>query len=212
MKLVKSLCLFKQLSFRLSVLIIFSLFSLVSCKDNKEENTEKNVIADTQQEKKLSKEEYENRGKYLVEMIGCHDCHSPKKMGERGPELISELAFSGFQANSELPMMNKQALENGWMLMNPDLTAFVGPWGISYAANLTPHDTGMGSWNFEQFKRAMVEGKYKGQKDGRMLLPPMPWQNFKEVEEEDLRAMYNYFKSLKPVDNVVPSPKPLAEL
>jgi len=212
MKLVKSLCLFKQLSFRLSVLIIFSLFSLVSCKDNKEENTEKNVIADTQQEKKLSKEEYENRGKYLVEMIGCHDCHSPKKMGERGPELISELAFSGFQANSELPMMNKQALENGWMLMNPDLTAFVGPWGISYAANLTPHDTGMGSWNFEQFKRAMVEGKYKGQKDGRMLLPPMPWQNFKEVEEEDLRAMYNYFKTLKPVDNVVPSPKPLAEL
>jgi glutamate synthase domain-containing protein 1 len=96
--------------------------------------------------------------------------------------------------------------------MNSDLTAFVGPWGLSYSANLTPHDTGIGSWNFERFKRAMVEGKYKGQENGRMLLPPMPWQNFKDVEDEDLRAMYTYFKSLEPVDNVVPSPKPLAEL
>ncbi|MBI6116423.1 diheme cytochrome c-553, partial [Salegentibacter sp. F63223] len=42
--------------------------------------------------------------------------------------------------------------------MNQDLTAFVGSWGVSYAANLTPHDTGMGTWTFQQFKRAMVEG------------------------------------------------------
>jgi mono/diheme cytochrome c family protein len=169
-------------------------------------------MAEIRQEKKLSKETIENRGKYLVEMIGCHDCHSPKRMGERGPELISELAFSGFNANSELPKINKQALENGWMLMNADLTAFVGPWGISYSANLTPHQTGIGSWNFEQFKRAMVEGKYKGLENARMLLPPMPWQNFKDVEEDDLRAIYAYLKSLEPVENIVPSPKPLTEL
>jgi hypothetical protein len=211
MKLVKSIYQFQPLSLRFSGLIIFFVF-LASCKEKKEELIEKDVIADTQQQRKLSKKEYEDRGKYLVEMIGCHDCHSPKKIGERGPELISELAYSGFQANSDLPKIDKQAIEKGWMLMNSDLTAFVGPWGLSYSANLTPHDTGIGSWNFERFKRAMVEGKYKGQENGRMLLPPMPWQNFKDVEDEDLRAMYTYFKSLEPVDNVVPSPKPLAEL
>ncbi|WP_262506838.1 hypothetical protein [Salegentibacter holothuriorum] len=41
----------------------------------------------------------------------------------------------------------------------------------------------------------MVEGKYKGQENGRTLLPPMPWQNFKNIKEEDLRAMYMYFKT-----------------
>ncbi|MBE7641243.1 hypothetical protein GUB10_12945 [Salegentibacter sp. BLCTC] len=96
--------------------------------------------------------------------------------------------------------------------MNQDLTAFVGPWGVSYAANLTPHDTGMGNWTFQQFKRAMVEGKYKGQENARMLLPPMPWQNFKDIKDEDLKAMYFYFKSLPPVANVVPPVKPLKDL
>ncbi|MBZ9730796.1 diheme cytochrome c-553 [Salegentibacter sp. JZCK2] len=210
MKLEKN-SVFQLFPYRYSSLILL-IFFFLSCKQNKEENIGKYVIADVQQKRQLSEKEYENRGKYLVEILGCHDCHSPKKMGERGPELISELAFSGFQANTELPKIDKQALENGWMLMNSDLTAFVGPWGISYSANLTPHDTGIGSWNFEQFKRAMVEGKYKGLQNGRMLLPPMPWQNFKEVKDDDLRAMYTYFKSLEPIENIVPSPKSLAEL
>ncbi|WP_282018222.1 hypothetical protein [Salegentibacter mishustinae] len=197
---------------RLTSLVILLLIFLTSCKEKDEDNIEKEVISDTKKESKLSKKEYEDRGKYLVEIIGCHDCHSPKKMGEQGPELISELAFSGYQSNKSLPELNKETLKNGWILMNPDLTAFIGPWGVSYSSNLTPHETGLGSWNFKQFKRAMVEGKYKGQADGRSLLPPMPWQNFKNIEEEDLRAMYMYLKSLEPVDNVVPSAKPLAKL
>ncbi|TDN87141.1 cytochrome c [Salegentibacter sp. 24] len=212
MKLIKALYNLKEISLSLYVFLFFLFVPMVSCQDNKEEHIEKNLMAEIRQEKKLSKETIENRGKYLVEMIGCHDCHSPKRMGESGPELISELAFSGFNANSELPKINKQALENGWMLMNADLTAFVGPWGISYSANLTPHQTGIGSWNFEQFKRAMVEGKYKGLENARMLLPPMPWQHFKDVEEDDLKAIYAYLKSLEPVENIVPSPKPLTEL
>ena len=183
-----------------------------SCQDKTEKNLDKAFIVPTSNEKKLSEKEYEDRGKYLVEIIGCHDCHSPKRMGEKGPELISELAFSGYQANNNLPNINKNSLEEGWMLMNQDLTAFVGPWGISYAANLTPHDTGIGTWTFEQFKRAMQEGKFKGQKNARTLLPPMPWQNFKNIKEEDLKAMFLYFKSLPSVANVVPPVKPLKDL
>ncbi|MBI6119393.1 diheme cytochrome c-553 [Salegentibacter maritimus] len=212
MKLLQSISgkpLLKLCLFSVSILTII-LFG--SCKEEKKENFTKGISLNTIEEKKSSTTEYENRGKYLVEIIGCHDCHSPKKLGERGPEMITELAFSGFQANNNLPSLNKQALEEGWMLMNQDLTAFVGPWGVSYAANLTPHDTGMGTWTFQQFKRAMVEGKYKGQENARMLLPPMPWQNFKDIKEEDLKAMYFYFKSLPPVANVVPPAKPLKDL
>ena len=64
-----------------------------SCQDKTEKNLDKAFIVPTSNEKKLSEKEYEDRGKYLVEIIGCHDCHSPKRMGEKGPELISELAF-----------------------------------------------------------------------------------------------------------------------
>ena len=91
--------------------------------------------------------------------------------------------------------------------MSPDMTAAAGPWGISFAANLTPDETGIGSWTFEQFKTAMTQGKYKGMENGRPLLPPMPWFNFTEMKDEDLRAIFAYLKSIKPVKNVVPPPK-----
>ncbi|WP_079722059.1 hypothetical protein [Salegentibacter holothuriorum] len=104
------------------------VYILNSCEEKKEKNIEKDFIAQTPKAKKFSKKEYEDRGKYLVEIIGCHDCHSPKKIGAKGPEAISELAFSGYQANKNLPELNKETLEKGWMLMNSDLTAFIGPW------------------------------------------------------------------------------------
>lgn len=90
--------------------------------------------------------------------------------------------------------------------MSPDMTAAAGPWGISFAANLTPHETGIGNWTFDQFKTAMTQGKYKVMANGRPLLPAMPWFNYTEMKDEDLQAVFAYLKSLKPVENVVPSP------
>ncbi|MCO5262348.1 MAG: hypothetical protein M9901_05685 [Lentimicrobium sp.] len=52
----------------------------------------------------------------------------------------------------------------------------------------------------------MKQGWYKGIEGGRKLLPPMPWQNFTEMKDEDVRAMYLYLKSTRPVRNIVPSP------
>lgn len=179
----------------------FLLFGFNSCK--KAEAEEKYTgIPDAE----MTKEEMIKKGEYLVNSIGCHDCHSPKKMGEYGPEIIKELSYSGYQKDQPLPEVSKDALEKGWMLMNADLTAFVGPWGISFAANLTSDDTGIGTWSFEQFKRALTEGKFKGLENSRPLLPPMPWQNYKDMKEEDLRAMYEYFMSTEPVENAVPAP------
>jgi len=188
----------------LSVCLIFIIMLLISCQEKKYEQVP--------ELKELTDQDYIARGEYLVNIIGCQDCHSPKRMGERGPEVIKELMFSGYPSERVLPEISTDALQKGWILMNEDFTAFAGQWGVSYAANLTSDDTGIGSWKLEQFKTALRKGKFKGLENGRDLLPPMPWQNFAKLTDEDLKAMFYYFKSTKPVKNVVPAPIPPTDL
>lgn len=152
------------------------------------------------------------RGEYLVNSIGCDDCHSPKKMGAHGPEIIPELRFSGFPANGKVPPIDTNVVKNGWALFAPDLTSAVGQWGQSYAANITSDATGIGTWPEENFIRAIRKGKFKGLEGSRDLLPPMPWFVYKNLNDEDLKSIYYYLKTTKPVENVVPAPKQLAEL
>ena len=152
------------------------------------------------------------RGEYLVNAVGCDDCHSPKRMGAHGPEIIPELRFSGFPANGKVPPVDTSAVGKGWALFAPDLTSAVGPWGQSFAANITSDATGIGNWPEENFIRAIRKGKYKGLEGSRDLLPPMPWFAYKNFNDEDLRSIYYYLKTTKPVENVVPAPKALADL
>lgn len=158
------------------------------------------------------KEGVVKRGEYLVTTIGCADCHSPKRPGTLGPEDIPELKLSGYPGQKELPEITTDALDKGWILMTGDLTAAVGPWGISFASNLTSHETGIGTWEKEQFRRAIREGKFKGQQTGRTLLPPMPWQNYAHLTYEDIDAIFAYLQSTTPVKNAVPAPIPPDEI
>jgi hypothetical protein len=103
-------------------------------------------------------------------------------------------------------------VKKGWTLFNEDLTAAVGPWGVSFSANLTSDPTGIGNWSEEQFLKAIREGKLKGVEGTRPILPPMPWQNFRNMTDEDLKAIFAFLKSTKPVRNVVPGPRPLAQV
>ena len=146
------------------------------------------------------------RGKYLVGIMGCNDCHSPKRMGENGPELIPELLLSGYPSDRPIVNFDSELIKEDFMMFYPDLTAAAGPWGISFAGNLTPDETGIGNWSEEQFKIALTKGKFKGLENARMLLPPMPWFNYIEMKDEDIRAVFNYLKSIEPVSNVVPPP------
>lgn len=189
----------REISMRL-FLVVFLIIFTTSCK-NKD-------YKEVPEEKKMTMNDSIKRGEYLVKTIGCHDCHSPKRMTERGPEEIPELALSGYKAGDSLPPINSEAVQNGWMLMSGDLTAAVGPWGVSFAANLTSDDTGLGNWTMERFKTAMREGKLKGDKGGRMMLPPMPWQNLSKLTDEDLESMFKYLQSTDPVENAVPAPIP----
>jgi len=151
------------------------------------------------------------RGKYIVDTSGCHDCHSPKKMGANGPEVDLEKILSGFQAETKLPP--PPAIPDGgpWAaVVTWDLTAWSGPWGRSYAANLTPDvTTGLGSWSEAMFVSALRTGKHMG--SGRPILPPMPWQTIAKLTDPDLAAVFAYLKSLKPVKNLVPAPTPPAK-
>lgn len=185
----------------ISSLATAALVALTACQ--------KTVKPDSAQKPMAIKDSAElvQYGKYLVTITGCNDCHTPKKMGPKGPELIEELLLSGFQGKNAIPEFDKERTQKGFAQMSPDMTAAAGPWGVSFAANLTPDETGIGSWTFEQFKTAITQGKYKGQESGRPLLPPMPWFNYTEMKDEDLRAIFAYLKSIKPVENVVPAPK-----
>jgi mono/diheme cytochrome c family protein len=146
------------------------------------------------------------QGKYLIGIMGCNDCHSPKAMGENGPEVIPELMLSGYPSDRPVVNFDSELIKEGFGMFYPDLTAAAGPWGVSFAANLTPDQTGLGSWTEEQFKKALTQGKFKGLDDGRMLLPPMPWFNYIEMKEEDIHAMFTYLQSIPPVANIVPAP------
>ena len=99
-------------------------------------------------------------------------------------------------------------IKNGFAMFYPDLTAAAGPWGISFAGNLTPDETGIGTWTEEQFIKAFTQGKFKGLDNSRMLLPPMPLENYSDMKLEDVKSIFMYLKSIKPVSNTVPAPVP----
>lgn len=177
--------------------------SFTSCSNSNQKSTENKPEV-----KAVSAEDIVKRGEYLVTIMGCNDCHSPKKMGPMGPEIIPELMLSGYPSDRPIVKFGDPRLKEGFGMFYPDLTAAAGPWGVSFAANLTPDPTGIGTWTEEQFKRALKEGKFKGIEGARMLLPPMPWFNYTEIKDEDASAIFAYLKSLKPVSNVVPQPVP----
>jgi hypothetical protein len=152
----------------------------------------------------LTDEQLIQRGDYLVTTIGCNDCHSPKRMGSQGPEIIPELMLSGYQATLSLGQIDKNVLQKGWLLFTGDLNAAVGPWGVSFSANITSDATGIGKWPEENFIRAMKQGKFKGIDGSRSLLPPMPWSNYAKMTDDDIKAVYLFLKSTKPVRNIVP--------
>jgi hypothetical protein len=160
----------------------------------------------------ISQDSLIKRGSYLVNAMGCDDCHSPKKFGPKGMEFDMEHRFGGHLAGTKLGKANTSVMKDGYMLFSLDLTSAVGPWGQSYAANISSDPTGIGNWTEEQFFRAIREGKSKGLKESRPLLPPMPWFVYKNLNDTDIKSIFAYLKSTKPVENRVPGPKTMAEL
>ncbi|MBC7949812.1 MAG: diheme cytochrome c-553 [Chitinophagaceae bacterium] len=188
----------------LAVMVCAVGIALVACTDDSSKSDSYAVV--------ISQDSLVKRGSYLVNAIGCDDCHSPKTFGPQGPELVMDKRFGGHQANTPIGKPNVGVMKDGYMLFGMDLTYAVGPWGMSYAANISSDPTGIGNWTEAQFITAIREGKSKGLKEGRQLLPPMPWFVYKNLDDVDLKAIFAYLKTSKPVNNLVPGPKAITEL
>ncbi len=145
------------------------------------------------------------RGQYLVTIGGCNDCHTPLKMGPKGPEPDMTRMLSGhpepFAITAPVRLPSPE-----WMAASSATnTAHSGPWGVSFSANLTPdQNTGLGIWTEDMFMKALRTGRHMGA--SREILPPMPWSNYGKMTDADLKAVFAYLRSIPPVHNRVPDP------
>ena len=152
------------------------------------------------------------RGGYLVAIASCNDCHTPLKMGPNGPEPDMSRMLSGHPQDAivKAPAM----LSPPWLgAASNTMTAWSGPWGVSFTANLTPDkETGvLEGYTEKQFIQAMRTGRHQGM--GRPILPPMPWNWIGKMSDEDLRSVFAYLRQIPPVrnrvpDNIPPAPPP----
>jgi len=144
------------------------------------------------------------RGEYMIKAMDCGAWHTPWKIGPKGPQPDAQRLLSGHPEGSELPA--PPPLPPGpWNVVTAGNTAWAGPWGVSYATNLTPdEETGMGAWTEKMFADSMRNGTHLGM--GRDILPPMP--RHPELTDEDLRAMFKYLMSIPAIKNQVPEPEP----
>lgn len=146
------------------------------------------------------------RGAMLVGIGGCADCHTPMKMGANGPERDAARGLSGHPEAVTLPTPPQLAGPWNWAGA-ATLTAFSGPWGVTYASNLTPdRETGIGGWSARDFVQAMRTGRHAGV--GRPIMPPMPWQSLAALSDRDLNAIFAYLSSRPAVKNRVPEHQP----
>jgi len=148
------------------------------------------------------------RGKYLVSIMGCTDCHTPLKMGAKGPEPDMERFLSGHP--EQIGALKPSTPQGPWIWGSTETnTAFSGPWGVSYAANLTPDPSGLSIWTDEMFVQAIRTGRHMGV--SRPIMPPMPWPVFRNASDEDLKSIRAYLRTIKPVSNHVPDVQPAPE-
>lgn len=146
------------------------------------------------------------RGEHLVLTSACHDCHTPLMMGPNGPEPDMSRMLSGHPESMVLPPAPKAS--GPWIVASSATnTAWSGPWGISYTANLTPdRDTGLGSWTKETFVSTIKTGRHEGR--GRELLPPMPIPAYRNLTVDELEAIFAYLQTIPALKNRVPAPLP----
>ena len=193
-----------------SIMMLLVIFLFSQCADNSTAvSTDKDSVAVSGNNFGgfQSKEEW---GAHLVTLGGCHDCHTPKKMTAMGPVNDSSQMLSGHPASLPVPDVDRKMLEGKGLITTNDLTVWIGPWGVSFAANITSDSTGIGNWTEDQFLYCLREGKWKGLEGSRPLLPPMPWETMRLMSDDELKALFAYLKSTPPVTNVVPAPLPPA--
>lgn len=180
-----------------------------SCSENKpvEEGTTPDAVA------KPDYGGFESQiawGEHLVTIGGCSDCHTPKVMTPMGPADDTTLFLSGHPQAMPAPDVDRKQMESKGLVVTATFTSWIGPWGITYSANLTPDETGLGTWTEDQFIYAIKNSVSKGLPGARPLLPPMSMMPPKFMSEDELKAVFAYLRTVKPVKNISVQPTPPA--
>jgi mono/diheme cytochrome c family protein len=126
-------------------------------------------------------------GQYLITMASCGDCHTQFDKGE----FIKGTEYGGGRE-------------------------FNFPGGVVKSANITPHATGIGTWTRERFIKTFKQYQdtsYKSPKIDIMkqFNTPMPWMMYSRMTESDLSSIYQFLKTVKPIDGVQPKFTPHAK-
>lgn len=151
-----------------------------------------------------------DRGRYLVTAVGCGDCHTPLMLGPDGhPVRDTSRLLSGHPESMVMPPAPELPAGPWMATVSATMTAWSGPWGTSYTANLTPDpETGLGAWTAENFIATIRNARHLG--NGRPILPPMPSDVIANFTDADLEAIFAYLQSIPPIRNRVPAPVPPA--
>jgi mono/diheme cytochrome c family protein len=198
----------KKFSMGFLFIVACVIFIFSRCDQGKTDKTTQKDSVQTTVAENGSFESQVKWGEHIVTIAGCHDCHTPKKMGPNGPEDNMDIALSGHPAGMPDMNTNRKEIESKGLILT-NLTQWVGPWGVSYTANLTSDTTtGIGNWTEDQFIYCLRNGKYMGLPEGRTLLPPMPWQSIGKMTDDELKAVFAYLQSTEPIHNIVPQPQP----
>ena len=147
------------------------------------------------------------RGHYLVTTMGCNDCHTPLKFNEELKMPLPDMSrmLSGHPEGAPDPSSDYKGPDA--VIIGPTSTSFKLPFGVVYSPNLTPDKaTGIGDWTEAMFLSALRTGKHLGG-SGRAILPPMPWPGYRQLTDEDLKAIFAYLRSIPAIKNEVPPPK-----
>lgn len=181
----------------IGAMLLTFIFIFTQCSSDKEESEEAAAVFggfDSQVK----------WGENLVKVGGCNDCHTPKKMGPHGPENDMSLMLSGHPAQAPAADFDVNEAAKKGLIVTQTFTTWTGPWGITYAVNLTSDTTGIGAWKEEQFLKCIKEKKWMGLDNTRPLMPPMSMMPVTEMSDDELKAIFSYLKTVPAVRNVVP--------
>jgi cytochrome c553 len=183
---------------KILILTFFTLFS-------------QNYIASAEDTQSYDKEIQIQRGKQLVNEGRCNDCHTPSIETSEGIMPDNKRTLSGHPSDSEIPEIPAVDVNSEeWIefLSTLDSTVWVGEWGMSFSANITPDpDTGIGKWDENVFVEIMKSGRHVNLQRG--IKPPMPWQDYAKLSDQDLKSIFAYLSTIQPINNPVPKPVPL---
>ena len=149
-----------------------------------------------------SQEDMVKRGKYLVDAVAaCGYCHTPRAGADFDPNMY----LAGHPSTMGHPRYNmSMSQQDIFILTSNSMTAFSGRFGTSFASNLTPDKlTGLGEWTEKMFIDAMRTRKHQGNPDNRSIFPPMPTKHYAQMTDADLKAIWAYLRTIKPIENDV---------